>query len=117
MGRRGQVVVREQSRPVAGTGLLRPREAVQAVADAGIEGFHMGHFTKAWQLEQIRPRGGSSHPARTKEQYCIYFELGRSYGYTQAYVQHLVKKCATDPEFQEAIGLRPTDSPPSNTAS
>jgi hypothetical protein len=104
MGRRGQVIVREQRRAVVGHGLLRPREAEQEVA-AGIPfRFTSNHFLRAWQRKGIRPPTGDEHPERTDERYCVYDALGHSYGYTRAWVRLLIEQCSTASGFQQATG-------------
>ena len=104
MGRAGKVIVRDQVRPVAGHGLLKPAQVVSAV-QASVPSFHMGHFIKAWKHEKVRPAGGSPNPEHTIEKYCLYDSLNENYGYTPAYVQHLIKRCTTRPEFGQIIGL------------
>lgn len=104
MGRRGQTIVREQSRPVVGHGLLRPREAELSIAAAIPYRFTSNHFLRAWQIKKIRPASGSETPERTDEKYCMYDALGRSYGYTAAWVKFLIKQCSTAEGFQLATG-------------
>lgn len=104
MGKRGQMVIREQSRPVVGDGLLRPREAELKVAAAVPYRFTSNHFLRAWQIKEIRPVNGDEHPERTDEKYCVYDSLSRSYGYTEAWVKHLIKQCSTDGGFLSATG-------------
>ncbi|WP_258222494.1 DUF3644 domain-containing protein [Microbacterium sp. HMWF026] len=104
MGRRGQTIVREQSRPVVGHGLLRPREAELKVADAVPYRFTSHHFLRAWQIKKIRPVNGSDKPERTDEKYCMYDALGRGYGYTEAWVKYLIKQCSTAEGFQAVTG-------------
>ena len=104
MGRAGQVIVRNQVRPIASHGLLKPGQVVAAV-QASVPGFHMGHFIKAWNHEHVRPPGGAADPARTIEKYCVYDSLNENYGYTQAYSKHLIKHCSNHPEFRQVIGL------------
>lgn len=116
MGRRGQTVVREQSRPVVGHGLLRPREAELSIAAEIPYRFTSHHFLRAWQIKKIRPVSGSETPERTDERYCMYDALGRSYGYTSAWVKLLIKQCSTAAGFQLATGreaeVRPSSASP-----
>jgi hypothetical protein len=108
LGKRGLTIIREQKRAVIGHGLLRPHEAEQQVADAIPFRFTSHHFLRAWQIKGIRPRPGGPHPERTDERYCIYDELSRSYGYTEAWVKWLIRKCATADEFEAVTGRAPT---------
>lgn len=104
MGKRGQTVIREQSRPVVGHGLLRPREAELKVAAAIPFRFTSHHFLRAWQIKKIRPENGDEHPERTDQRYCMYDALGRNYGYTEAWVKYLIKQCSTEKGFLAATG-------------
>jgi hypothetical protein len=108
LGRRGQTIIREQKRPVVGHGLLRPHEAAQQVAAAIPFRFTSHHFLRAWQIKGIRPTSGDPHPERTDERYCLYDELSRSYGYTEAWVKWLIKRCVTADGFETATGRKPT---------
>lgn len=80
--------VREQSRPVVGHGLLRPREADLKVVDAILYRFTSHHFRRTWQVKKIRPVNASEKPERTHEKYCMYDALGRGFGYTEAWVRY-----------------------------
>lgn len=104
MGRRGQVVIREQKRSISSYGLLRPAEAERAVAARIPYVFNNHHHTQAWKRKGIRPETGSAHPERTDERYCIYHHLSRSYGYTQKWVDWLVRHCSTERQFEETTG-------------
>jgi hypothetical protein len=95
LGKRGQTIIREQKRAVVGQGLLRPHEAEQLVSAAIPFRFTSHHFLCAWRIKQIRPPAGDPHPERTDEKYCLHDELSKSYGYTEAWVKWLIRKCAT----------------------
>lgn len=112
MGRRGQTIVREQTRPVVGHGLLRPREAELKIAAAIPYRFTSHHFLRAWQIKRIRPANGCDKPERTDEKYCMYDALGRSYGYTEAWVKYLIKQCSSAAGFQLATGRAAEEKPP-----
>lgn len=107
LGKRGLAVIREQKRAVVGHGLLRPNEAMRRVAAAIPFRFTSHHFLQAWQIKGIRPRSGDSHPERTDERYCVYDQLARSYGYTEAWVKWLVRKCTTEEGFEAVTGRVP----------
>ena len=107
MGRRGQVIVREQKRPVSGLGRLMPKPAAAEV-EAGIPfAFNQAHFTAAWKRKKIRPPSGDPNPDRTNPDFCEYDEPTKSYRYTKAYVNHLIKKCATLEGFADTTGTEP----------
>ena len=86
---------------------MKPQEAEREVAAAVPFVFNSNHFLRARTLKKIRPPRGDAHPERTDEKYCIYDEFSQSYGYTQAWVKWLIKKCSTDEGFREATGREP----------
>lgn len=104
LGRRGQTIVREQKRSVVGHGLLLPGEVERQVATAIPFVFNSYHFLRSWQIKGIRPRGKDAHPERTDEKYCIYDELSRQYGYTEAWTKWLIKHCSTERGFESTTG-------------
>ena len=57
IGKKGYVVVREQSRPVVGHGLLKPTAAAREVQERIPFKFNVKHFTKAWKKSRgcVRP--------------------------------------------------------------
>lgn len=107
LGKRGQVVVREQKRSVVGLGLMKPQEAQRRVAAALPFRFNSYDFTKAWQKKAIRPPNGAKAPERTDERYCIYDALSGTYGYTTAWVKWLIKNCSTAEGFEGVTGRQP----------
>ncbi len=107
LGKRGQTVVREQKRSIVGHGLLRPHEAEVRVQAMVPFLFNSHHFLRAWQMKKIRPPKDDPHPERTDERYCIYDELSRQYGYTEAWVQWLIKHCSTAADFRATTGREP----------
>lgn len=65
LGRSGAVITREQSRPVANAGRLKPRQAAKAVEDAIPFVFTGNSFTAACKRLGVRPPNGDPHPERT----------------------------------------------------
>lgn len=118
LGRRGQVITRDRKQPVSGLGRLMPKPAAAQV-EAGIPFvFNQNHFTAAWKRKRIRPPKGDPDPHHTNPDFCEYDEPTKSYRYTRAYVNHLIKKCSTTTGFEEITGLpalrKPND--PQSTA-
>lgn len=107
LGKRGQVVVREQKRPVSGLGKLMPGEAAKAVQAEIPFVFTQHNFTMSWTRGKVRPFKGDPNPHRTKPDFCEYDEPTKTYRYTKAYVKHLVKRCSTAEGFKEATGSEP----------
>jgi hypothetical protein len=114
IGRKGYVVVRERKRPVVGHGLLKPTQAARAVQERIPFIFSTTHFTKAWKKFAVRPPVGDPYPEKTDEKYCIYDERHKDYGYTEAYVNKLVRECTTEAGFRELLGTAPQDKPTGN---
>jgi len=104
LGRRGQAIVREQTRSVVGHGLHRPGEVERRVAAAIPFVFNSYHFLRSWQIKGIRPPNGDAHPERTDQRYCVYDELANQYGYTEAWVKWLIKHCSTADGFTSTTG-------------
>ncbi|WP_299520550.1 DUF3644 domain-containing protein [uncultured Serinicoccus sp.] len=111
MGRRGQVIVRDQKRPVSGLGRLMPKTAAAEV-QAGIPFvFNLNHFAAAWKRKKVRPPYGDPNPDRTNSDFCEYDEPTKTYRYTKAYVSHLIKKCGTEKGFEDITGMAPRPKP------
>lgn len=107
-GRSGQVIVREQQRPVANYGRMKPGEAAKQVEEGVPYVFKLQpHFLAAYRTLSVRPLGKDPHPERTREQFCIYDSVHRDYTYTPAYVAYLRRKLATAEEFRRITGCEP----------
>jgi hypothetical protein len=104
LGTRGQTVVREQSRPVVGHGLVRAGDATKRVSEAIPFKFNSRDFMLARRRAKIRPENGDPHPERTDEKYCMYVEVSDQYGYTEAWVKRLIRLCSTAKGFENATG-------------
>ena len=116
LGRRGQVITRDRKQPVSGLGKLMPKPAAAQV-EAGIPFvFNMNHFTAAWKSKKIRPLNGDPDPHHTNPDFCEYDEPTKSYRYTKAYVNHLIKKCGTSEGFEEITGMPARKKPESALA-
>lgn len=109
LGRTGQVVVREQIRPVSGAGLMRPRFAAQKVQERITFKFHVGHFVRAWKKLGCRPLNGDAQPERTIERYCVYDEPHGDYLYTEAMIEKIVRETTTRSKFRAFLELEPED--------
>jgi hypothetical protein len=107
MGRKGQVIIRNRNQPVSGLGRLMPGAAKNEVAQRIPFNFNQSHFTAAWKRNDVRPNVGSTNPSSTNPDYCEYDEPTKSYRYTRAYVNYLVKKCSTAEGFLEITGMTP----------
>jgi hypothetical protein len=111
LGRAGRVVVREQVRPVASAGYLKPATAVARIQERLTFVFNMHHFVQAWRTTGCRPASGSRHPERTMEQYCVYDEPHRDYLYTPAFIEKVVRETSNADKFEAFVGQKPTKKP------
>jgi len=66
--------------------------------------FTTDDFQRAWKTLQVRPATGAADPERTDERYCTYYTRHRDYGYRPAYVEKLVRECATATGFTRLTG-------------
>lgn len=104
LGKKGQLVVRERTRSIAGDGLLKLTEVAAQVAESIPFVFTNHHAVSSWRVQRIRPGGDDPNPQRTDERYCIYFAITNTYGYTEAWVEKCVRKCSTREGFEEFTG-------------
>lgn len=111
MGRKGQVIVRERKQPVSGAGRMMPGEARKKVEARIPFVFNQTHFTSAWKQKQVRPPTDSPNPSKTNPDFCEYDEPTKSYRYTMAFVDYLVRKCSTTKGFEEITGKEPALKP------
>lgn len=107
LGSSGTVLVRERIRQVSGADHLKPMEVVRAIEARLPFKFNIHHYKLAWQKLGVRPPDGSAHPERTIEKYCIYDQPFRSYLYTQAFVNKVVRECETEETFASFLGRKP----------
>lgn len=111
-GRKGLVIIKERQRAVLGHGLWKPKRAAGEVEKLIPFVFNVNHFTEAWKTLGVRPPYRSSSPEKTDEKYCIYDELHKDYGYTEAYIKKLVRECSTETGFRRVVGKGPRQKRP-----
>ena len=104
LGRKGNVIVRERVRNVAGADELSPMQVVKAVQARIPYRFTTDDFQRAWKTLKVRPATKSSQPARTDEKYSTYYKRTRDYGYKPAYVEKLVRECSTATGYRKLTG-------------
>jgi hypothetical protein len=109
MGKRGTVIVRDQLRPVAHLGWMRPKAAAAAI-EAKIPFYFsvQGEFVPSWKKLKVRPPWGDAHPTRTDERYCIYDDAYGDYLYSPAYVDKVAREVVTEAKFATFFGWNPT---------
>jgi hypothetical protein len=115
LGKSGKVLVREQQKPVANLGLMRPT-AVAAAIEARIPFFFRpsSDVPTAWKKLKCRPKHGDEHPERTDERYCAYDEAHNDYLYTPAFVEKVVRETETEGKFKKFMGRSPRKKPGSS---
>ena len=101
-------LIREKQVPVANKGLLKPSAVVALVLKGIPFNFSMNTHTQCWKHYDVRPIGGSDHPERTNADYCVYDELGKGYGYTEAWVNYLCRKLTDPDEYKALTGRTPS---------
>ena len=113
--RRVTAIIREKQVPVASKGLLKPKEVVSRVEESLPFKFTMDTHTRCWKHYKVRPPGDSTNPENTRAEFCIYDELAKGYGYTEAWVKYLCKKLAKPAEYQAVTGRAPASTTGSGT--
>ncbi|SRR6266545_3052749 len=107
MGRKGQVVIREQKRSVQHLDWLKPSEATPQIVAQIPYRFNSYHFTRAWRSLKVRPPADDPNPERTNDKYCIYDRPHKDYLYSPAYVKKLVKELSTADGYRGMLGIEP----------
>ncbi len=116
-GRKGLVVVRERQRSIVGLNLLKPKQVQTAVEQQIAFRFSMNDFAAAWRSLAVRPPRGAASPEKTDEKYALYDKPHGDYVYTGAFVEKLVRDCATVEGFSKTVGRPPKPKAAGNAAS
>jgi len=98
------VVTKNRTRSVASADLLRPSEVVEQVAGRIQQRFTMHTHTQCWRHFKVRPPEGAGEPEATTDQYCRWDRLQKGYGYTQAWVEKLVRHLSKNDNYEEIAG-------------
>lgn len=104
LGRKGNVIIKERLRNVAGADELSPKQVVAAVQARVPYRFTTDDFQRAWKTLNVRPPTKAVHPQRTDEKYCTYYPRHQDYDYRPAYVDKLVRECSTTAGFTKLTG-------------
>lgn len=75
---------------------LKPGDVVELVADKSGRNFTSDRHQRAWKMFKARPKTGAGDPAATDKKFCIYHPPFKSYTYSQAWADFLVKQIADD---------------------
>lgn len=113
LGQTGHVLVREQIRPVASAGKMKPATVAARIPERIPFKFSVySHFPRAWQTLRCRPKTGASRPERTDERYCLYDDPHGDYLYTPAFVEKVVGETNTKEKFEAFLRLAAVPKPP-----
>jgi hypothetical protein len=97
-------LIKERQVPVANLGFLKPAQVVAQVKARLTLPFNIALHTRAWQHYDLRPKGGSTAPEKTKPKYCVYDKVHEDYVYTQEWVELLCKELADPSKYQAVTG-------------
>ena len=102
------VVTKRKITPVVSAGLLRPKEVVNLVDERLPHRFTMSTHTACWKYFGVRPPQGALEPEATDSRYCSWNRLSGGYGYTEAWVQKLVRDLSDPDKYEKVVGIPPT---------
>ncbi len=96
--------------PVANPDIIRPGEVVKKVQHGlgnpktgrngrQVDKFNLDTHCRCWRKYKVRPPRGAANPHETNWKYCIYDRMHDDYGYTQAWVDFLIKTLSDPAEF------------------
>lgn len=105
--RKVAALIKDRHVPVASSGLMKPSEVVWKLAERLPFQVSMHTHTQAWRVYGVRPGTNAADPRDTRSQYCLYDDLSGSYGYTQAWVDYLLRKLSDPQEFERVTGAPP----------
>lgn len=109
-------LIKDKHIPVANVDKIKPADVVKKVQLAlgnktilkgkkQVDKFNMDTHTRCWKKYGVRPETNSSHPERTDARYCVYDALNKNYGFTQAWVDFLVKKLQDEEEYNALYSI------------
>ena len=101
-------LIREKRIPVASKGLVKPSAVVAQVEQCIPFKFTIDTHTRCWKHYKVRPPEDTERPENTRSDFCIYDELSKGYGYTEAWVKYLCRKLADPVEYEAVTGRSPT---------
>ena len=102
------VVTKRKITPVVSAGLLRPKEVVNLVDERLPHRFTMSTHTACWKHFGVRPPQGALEPEATESRYCSWDRLLNGYGYTEAWVDKLVRELSDLEKYEKVVGIPPT---------
>ena len=103
-------LIREKRVPVASKGLLKPAAVVAQVKEYLPFKFTIDTHTRCWRHYKVRPPEDCEQPENTRTDFCIYDELAKGYGYTEAWVKYLCRKLVDPVEYEAVTGRAPASA-------
>jgi len=100
-------LIKERQVPVANLGYLKASQVVTQVRTRLGVPFNLSHHVRAWQHYDVRPKGGSERPEKTKGRHCVYDTVHKDYVYTQEWVELLCKELTDTAKYQTVTGRPP----------
>ena len=101
------VVTKRRITPVASADLLTPTEVMNLVAERLPYRFTMDTHIRCWKHYAVRPPSDSGEPEATDDRYCRWDRLAKRYGYTNAWVEKLVRDLSEEGNYKTVIGYPP----------
>jgi hypothetical protein len=86
------VAVKTNRTEVSSKDLLLPSAVVSIVQSRIKKRFTMTQHIRFWKRYQVRPETNSKSPEKTQSRYCVYVHLSKSYGYTNEWIELIVKE-------------------------
>jgi hypothetical protein len=88
-------------KPVNDIWPLRPVDIIKRVKKSSGRNFTSDKHQRAWKMYKARPMTGAVDPATTDNRFCLYHPPYKSYTYSQAWVDFLIKEIADDSRWAE----------------
>ncbi len=104
------VVTKRRITPVVSADLLNPTEVVTRVAERLPYQFTMHAHIMCWRHYEVRPPSDSLEPEVTDDRYCRWDRLAKGYGYTNAWVNKLVRDLSDKDNYRSVVGTAPIGS-------
>lgn len=107
-GKAGKVITKVKSVPVAAKGTMLPKAIVAAVQNRVPYEINYAIHTRMWKHFKLHPsRWQPPEGGPTVEKYCVAVEPTRSYVYTAAWVEKIVREIGTVEKFEAFFGYSP----------
>jgi hypothetical protein len=107
-GRQGTVIVRDRHVEVADKDKLLPAQVARLVEDQVPFEFNVQReHTETWRRLAVRPSTTAANPYDTDARYCVYNETFKTYAYTPAWVNWIIKEIGTVEKYRAFFNREP----------